>query len=43
MASGNVNKFFDVAYEHNRINNLQLQKKLVKVVLKWRELYYYAR
>jgi hypothetical protein len=22
MASGNVNKFFDVAYEHNRINNL---------------------
>lgn len=33
MASGNVNKFFDVAYEHNRINNLQLQKKLVKVVL----------
>ena len=24
MASGNVNKFFDVAYEHNRINNLQL-------------------
>ena len=33
MASGNVNKFFDVAYEHNRINNLQLQKKLVKVIL----------
>ena len=30
---GNVNKFFDAAYEHNRINNLLLQKKYVNMTL----------
>lgn len=32
-ASGAVNKFYDAASEHNRINNLQLQKKYVNFTL----------
>jgi hypothetical protein len=27
MASGNVNKFYDVGYEHNMKNLLQLEKQ----------------
>ena len=30
---GNVNKFFDAAYEHNRINNLLLKKKYITMTL----------
>lgn len=33
FASGNTNKFFEVGYNHNLLNNMQLQKKLVKVTL----------
>lgn len=33
LATGAVNKFYDAAVEHNRINNLQLQKKYVDVEL----------
>ena len=33
LATGNVNKFYDAAYEHNRINNMQLLKKIVRVRL----------
>lgn len=33
LATGNVNKFYEAGYEHNRINNLQLQKKYVKFTL----------
>lgn len=31
--SGNHNRFYKIAYEHNRINNLQLQKKVVEMTL----------
>ena len=33
MSTGNVNKFYDAGYEHNKINNMQLLKKLVKIKL----------
>ena len=33
LATGNVNKFYDAAFEHNKINNMQLLKKIVKVKL----------
>jgi hypothetical protein len=33
MSTGNVNKFYDAAFEHNRINNMQLLKKIVKMTL----------
>lgn len=33
LATGSVNKFYDTALEHNRINNLQLQKKYIEVEL----------
>lgn len=33
LATGSVNKFYDAALEHNRINNLQLQKKYIEVEL----------
>ena len=32
MASGNVNRFYDAAWEHNMRNNLQLQKQYTEVV-----------
>lgn len=31
--SGNVHRFYDVAFQHNVINNLQLQKKILEVEL----------
>lgn len=31
MTSGNVNKFYDAAWEHNMRNNLQLQKQYTEV------------
>ena len=34
MASGNTNKFYDAAWEHNMRNNLQLQKQYTEVELK---------
>jgi len=33
MASGNVNKFYDVGYEHNKKNLLQLEKQYLQVEL----------
>ena len=33
MASGNTNKFYDAAWEHNMRNNLQLQKQYTEVEL----------
>lgn len=33
MASGNVNKFYDVGYEHNMKNLLQLEKQYLEVEL----------
>ena len=33
MSSGNTHKFYEVAYEHNMRNVLQLQKQIIQVVL----------
>lgn len=33
MSSGNTNKFYDAAFEHNMRNNLQLQKQITEVEL----------
>ena len=33
MSSGNVNKFYDVGFEHNKKNIIQLEKQYLQVEL----------